>query len=89
MTRRLTADSLRAFLEDLVSRRLVTLAASALLAAFGTPALADTVGFVRGTVTLDGRPVAAHVTLAGGSLVLGADAKGDGGFAFSRVPFGD
>ncbi len=54
-----------------------------------SPAFADTVGFVRGTVTLDGRPVAAHVTLAGGSLILGTDSQGDGRFAFARVPFGD
>ena len=71
--------------------RFVLQLACALLVALGTitPVLADTVGFVRGTVTLDGRPVAAHVRLAGGSLVLGADARDDGRFVFPRVPFGE
>ena len=71
--------------------RFVLQLACALLVAYGTitPVFADTVGVVRGTVTLDGRPIVAHVTLAGGSLLLGADARADGRFAFPRVPFGD
>jgi len=72
-------------------RRLVMPLVGVSLIALGTlaPARADTVGFVRGTVSRDGRPVAAHVTLAGNALTLGTEAGSDGRFAFARVPFGD
>jgi len=72
----------RRFVRPLIGLSLIGLATL-------SPALADTVGFVRGTVSRDGRPIAAHVILAGNTLTLAAEAGPDGRFAFARVPFGE
>ncbi len=67
---------------------------SAALAAFLTfscalPALADTFGLVRGTITVDGKPSAhATVTLEGEGSRFVATTNESGGYVFSQVPFG-
>jgi outer membrane receptor protein involved in Fe transport len=65
-------------------------AAAALIIALGSPAQADVVGVVRGTLSGAGhRPVSsAVVTLAGSGANLAATTDNAGRFAFPRVPFG-
>ncbi|HEV3090657.1 MAG TPA: TonB-dependent receptor [Candidatus Cybelea sp.] len=52
-------------------------------------ALAATTGLVRGTITLDGKPIpAAHVVLEGEGSLFQATADAHGNYVFSQVPFG-
>jgi outer membrane receptor for ferrienterochelin and colicin len=74
------------------ARRAALALAMALLfacAAVATPALADTTGVVRGTVT-DGGKAAGGVTIAlrGEGTSLTALSAANGSFVFARVPFG-
>ncbi len=68
------------------------ISAAALAACFlicSSPALADTTGFVRGTVTLGGKPQAgATATLTGEGSRFKATTNASGAFTFSQVPFG-
>ncbi|HEY1974942.1 MAG TPA: TonB-dependent receptor [Candidatus Baltobacteraceae bacterium] len=70
--------------------------AAAIAAAFLTcfflcvPASADSIGIVRGTITLDGRPAPrATVTLEGEGSKFTTTTKPDGAYAFAQVPFGN
>ena len=63
--------------------------AASILANIATPALADTTGLVRGTLTDAGKAVAgASVALRGEGTLLQTVTGSNGGFVFTRVPFG-
>jgi outer membrane receptor for ferrienterochelin and colicin len=64
-------------------------AASLLVIGAAAPALADTTGLVRGTITASGKPVAGlTLTLVGEGTTLRAVTLANGAFVFGRVPFG-
>ena len=72
-----------------MSRHLAALVAALLAFALASPALASTVGLVRGTVTLDGRPTAnASLILEGEGSEFTATSDASGHYVFSGVPFG-
>lgn len=72
-----------------MSRFLTALVAVLLACAIANPALASTVGLVRGTVTLDGQPAAhASLTLVGEGSSFSTKADASGHYVFSDVPFG-
>jgi outer membrane receptor protein involved in Fe transport len=72
-----------------MSRFLAAPVAALLALIFTVPAFAATVGLVRGTITVDGKP-APHATVTlegeGSRFVVTANAAGD--YVFSQVPFG-
>jgi outer membrane receptor protein involved in Fe transport len=70
-------------------RFLTALAAVFLAYALAMPAFAATIGLVRGTVTVDGKPAPrATVTLEGEGSRFVATTDVSGGYVFSQVPFG-
>jgi outer membrane receptor protein involved in Fe transport len=63
--------------------------AASFLCIVAAPALADVSGFVRGTVTVSGKPaVGATVTLRGEENTFSGRTDAAGAFTFARVPFG-
>lgn len=70
--------------------RFVAAAIAAFLAfSIGPPVLAATSGLVRGTVTLDGKPVSgASITLEGEGSRFTTVSTANGAYVFSQVPFG-
>ena len=57
---------------------------------FAAPALAAFSGLVRGTVTVDGKPLAgATVTLVGEGSQFSTKTQSNGEYVFSQVPFGN
>jgi outer membrane receptor protein involved in Fe transport len=72
-----------------MSRFFTALAAVFLAYALAMPAVAATVGLVRGTITIDGKPAPhATVTLEGEGSRFVATADASGAYVFSQVPFG-
>jgi outer membrane receptor protein involved in Fe transport len=70
----------RCFIAALIAAAFVSIA---------SPALADTAGLVRGTITASGKPLqGAIVTLRGEGTSLSATSGPDGTFSLGRVPFG-
>ncbi|MDQ2908250.1 MAG: TonB-dependent receptor [Candidatus Eremiobacteraeota bacterium] len=70
-------------------RYLIAAIFAAGIVSIAAPVLADTTGFVRGTVTSAAKPVAgAAVTLRGEGTTLSATSAANGVFSFARVPFG-
>ncbi len=71
---------MRCFIAALIAAAFVSIA---------SPALADTAGLVRGTITASGKPLqGAIVTLRGEGTSLSATSGPDGTFSLGRVPFG-
>jgi outer membrane receptor protein involved in Fe transport len=72
-----------------MSRFLAALVAALLALIFTVPAFAATVGLVRGTITIDGKPASrATVTLEGEGSRFVVTANAAGEYVFSQVPFG-
>jgi outer membrane receptor protein involved in Fe transport len=72
-----------------MSRFFTALAAVLLAYALSTQAFAATIGLVRGTITVDGKPAPhATVTLEGEGSRFVATTDASGGYVFSQVPFG-
>lgn len=72
-----------------MSRFFTALAAVLFAYALVAPAAAATIGLVRGTVTVDGKPAPhATVTLEGEGSRFVAETDASGGYVFSQVPFG-
>ncbi|HET6277069.1 MAG TPA: TonB-dependent receptor [Candidatus Cybelea sp.] len=73
-----------------MSRIFAALVAALLGLSCVLPAAAAVSGLVRGTVTLDGKPVAgATVTLEGEGSKFVTKSAADGGYVFSQAPFGN
>ena len=73
-----------------MSRSLAALVAALFMCLYALPAAAAVSGLVRGTVTLDGKPVAAAtVTLVGEGSKFTTKSAQNGEYVFSNVPFGD
>ncbi len=72
-----------------MSRFYAALVAALLAFACAAPVVAAVSGLVRGTVTLDGKPVAgATVTLEGEGSKFTSKSNSNGEYVFSQVPFG-
>lgn len=72
-----------------MSRFLAALAAALMVFGAMLPAAAATTGLIRGTITLDGKPVAgASVTLEGEGSRFATTTDAKGGYVFAQVPFG-
>ncbi|MGB6523072.1 MAG: carboxypeptidase-like regulatory domain-containing protein, partial [Candidatus Cybelea sp.] len=72
-----------------MSRFITALVAALAIFSYALPSAAAVSGLVRGTVTLDGKPVAhATVVLEGEGSKFTTQTGADGGYVFSQVPFG-